>query len=68
MMESSVPAAQLAPAVLDPRRWRALALFCGAFLMVLLDGTSRLWRCPRSEPISASRRKQDPRATPHDAR
>jgi len=37
MMESSAPVARLAPAGLDPRRWWALALLCGAFFMVLLD-------------------------------
>ena len=35
-MELSAPLARPAPAVLDPRRWRALALLCGAFFMVLL--------------------------------
>ena len=30
-MESSVSAGRVASAVLDPRRWRALALLCGAF-------------------------------------
>jgi EmrB/QacA subfamily drug resistance transporter len=40
MMEPSAPAALRAPApALDPRRWWALALLCGAFLMVLLDST-----------------------------
>jgi EmrB/QacA subfamily drug resistance transporter len=40
MMEPSAPAAPRAPApALDPRRWWALALLCGAFLMVLLDST-----------------------------
>jgi hypothetical protein len=38
-MASSAPAGHVAPAVLDPRRWPALALLCGAFFMVLLDGT-----------------------------
>src|SRR5262249_57862784 len=37
MMESSATVARLAPAVIDPRRWWALALLCGAFFMVLLD-------------------------------
>jgi hypothetical protein len=37
-MESSASAGRLACAVLDPRRWRALALLSGAFFMVLLDG------------------------------
>jgi EmrB/QacA subfamily drug resistance transporter len=40
IMETSAPVARLAPApALDPRRWWALALLCGAFFMVLLDGT-----------------------------
>jgi EmrB/QacA subfamily drug resistance transporter len=40
MMESSATVAPPAPEpALDPRRWKALALLCGAFFMVLLDGT-----------------------------
>jgi pimeloyl-ACP methyl ester carboxylesterase len=39
-MESSASAGRVASAVLDPRRWWALALLCGAFFMVLLDGVS----------------------------
>jgi EmrB/QacA subfamily drug resistance transporter len=40
MMESSAPAAHPAPApALDPRRWKALALLCGAFFMVILDAS-----------------------------
>jgi EmrB/QacA subfamily drug resistance transporter len=38
MMEPSAPVAALTPApALDPRRWWALALLCGAFFMVILD-------------------------------
>ncbi len=39
-MEPSAPVARLAPTptpALDPRRWWALALLCGAFFMVILD-------------------------------
>jgi hypothetical protein len=38
-MESSASAGRVTSAVLDPRRWLALALLCGAFFVVLLDGT-----------------------------
>ena len=38
-MQSSAPAARAASAILDPRRWWMLTLLCGAFFMVLLDGT-----------------------------
>jgi EmrB/QacA subfamily drug resistance transporter len=38
MMESSAQVASPASAAaLDPRRWKALALLCGAFFMVILD-------------------------------
>jgi hypothetical protein len=38
MMESSAAVAHRAPQpALDPRRWKALALLCGAFFMVVLD-------------------------------
>jgi EmrB/QacA subfamily drug resistance transporter len=39
-MSSSTPVSDAAPApALDRRRWRALALLCGAFFMVVLDAT-----------------------------
>jgi EmrB/QacA subfamily drug resistance transporter len=46
-MDTSAPVARLAPApALDPRRWWALALLCGAFFMVILDGTIVLVALP----------------------
>ena len=46
-METSAPdARQTAAPALDPRRWRALALLCGAFFMVVLDATIVLVALP----------------------
>src|SRR5919109_5560186 len=50
MMEPSVPVARSAPApALDPRRWWALALLCGAFFMVILDAAMVLVALPSIE-------------------
>jgi EmrB/QacA subfamily drug resistance transporter len=50
MMEPSAPVTRLAPApALDPRRWWALALLCGAFLMVILDAAIVIVALPSIE-------------------
>ena len=49
-MESSGPVARPASApALDPRRWRALALLCGAFFMVILDAAIVMVALPSIE-------------------
>jgi EmrB/QacA subfamily drug resistance transporter len=48
MVETSAPVAGLAPAV-DPRRWWALALLCGAFFMVILDAAIVIVALPSIE-------------------
>jgi MFS family permease len=45
-MQSSAPAGHVTSAVLDPRRWWALTLLCGAFSIVLLDGTITIVALP----------------------
>jgi hypothetical protein len=46
-MESSASAGRVASAVVDPRRWWALALLCGASFMVLLERTAHRFLPPR---------------------
>jgi EmrB/QacA subfamily drug resistance transporter len=49
-MELSAPVTRQAPApALDPRRWWALALLCGAFLMVILDAAIVIVALPSIE-------------------
>jgi hypothetical protein len=45
-LESSASAGHVTSAVLDPRRWRALALIYGAFFMALLAGTITIAALP----------------------
>jgi EmrB/QacA subfamily drug resistance transporter len=46
-METSAPTTRSAPASMpDPRRWWVLALLCGAFFMVILDGAIVLVALP----------------------
>ena len=65
-MESSAWAGRVASAVLDPRRWRALALLCGAFFTVLLDATITIVALPSigSQRTSCQRRTRRPMPLP----
>jgi MFS family permease len=47
-LESSASAGRVTSGVLDPRRWWALALICGAFFIALLAGTITIAALPSS--------------------
>jgi hypothetical protein len=59
----------VASAVLYPRRWRALALPCGAFSTVLPDGTITIVALPStgSQRTSCQSRARRPMPLPQEA-